>query len=215
MERLSFLILTLLFSIGSISAQLIIPEELEGRVPFEDETQKVGEFVDERKWEYIGDYWQEYFLDNKYISGVDSVFKKFNIVFVVLFARSYEFGITLYFAFLMWLFTFLWIPKFWGVFINNNLKYLTGPLSVIALAHLQIFNNISEAMFKAMFYRTGALWSFIIFVFLMVALIIYLYIGNRIVRLIESARKEKKKQELKHKVDVLEEFGETMRKMGK
>src|SRR3989344_5157591 len=96
----SFLALVLIASLHFVQAE--IPSD----VPFAQQTEQAQNFIEERKWEFIGQQWQELLLQNKFIKPVDALFHKINFAFVFLFARDYTFGLEMFFAFLWWMFTY-------------------------------------------------------------------------------------------------------------
>ncbi len=209
---LSFFIVSLLSSSGFAA----IPDN----VPFSDETQYVQEVVEQRKWEYLGEAWQELLLKNKFIGRANEVFTKMNTLFVVLFARDYSFSFEMLFVFLLWLFTLLSISQYNFFYVFNFSDYSSSPnktlnfvitlLLTSLLAHIQIFNYVSKAMFKFMFYKSSPWWSLITFIFLMVLLAVYLYINRLFGKMFGKSKEKTEREKLERRVSNQEAFNQTL-----
>lgn len=202
-----FVVFACLFIFGTFSIHALDSSGIEGQAQgVQEGVAKTQEQIDEIKTTFLGEQWRELFLRNRVISSVDSFFHKINVVFVILFARSYSFSLEMFFAFLIWLFTFLWMPKMAGVFVNGKgIKYLIGLLATIVVAQLQVFNELSKVMVKIMFYRTSTAWSVAMFIFLVVALFAYLVVSNIIAKAMKKAKEEREKRKQEHEIKILKE----------
>jgi len=213
----SLIILSLI--VGSLLSSLsfaAIPDNL----PFSNETQYVQEIVEQRKWEYLGEAWQELLLKNKFIGRANEVFTKMNPLFVVLFARDYSFSFEMLFVFLLWLFTLLsliqyrFLPRV--IEKSSNLpNYLLMITVTTLIAHIQIFNYVSKAMFKFMFYKSSPWWSLITFIFLMVLLVVYLYINRIFGKMFGKSKDDSDKEKTEQKVETQGKFIQGMKEGAK
>lgn len=167
---------------------------------------KLQEFAEGERWKYLGEEWQGILLKNKVIARFDSAFTKANVVFVILFARDYALSATLFIAFLIWLFTWLSLSGYFLFIENKGYRNLAALAITIALAHLQIFNFLSEGAFKIIFYKPEWWWSLISFILIVVAIFAYLYINKVFAAAIKKGAEAGKKRALEHRVRKQEEF---------
>jgi len=196
----------------SFSGALDLPEG----APLANETKYVQEVVDQKKWEYLGEAWQELLLDNKYIMRANALFTKMNPLFVILFAREYSFSVTMLFVFLLWLFTFLslkqykFMPKIGEGSSSEATNFVIALVATIILAHIKLFDYVAAGMFKLLFYKSSALWSLVTFVVLIILLILYLYVNLALGRYFKKKKEEKENKETRRKVSNQEEFNQTL-----
>ncbi|OIO40975.1 hypothetical protein AUJ62_03615 [Candidatus Pacearchaeota archaeon CG1_02_32_21] len=100
----------------------------------------------EAKWLYLKEEWKKILFRNKLISGVDSILKKLNPVFVVLFKESYDLV-----SFKMWIIIILW---FISSSISFDLVRLYGHLKIgwSILASLVISTILAQTYFLTLIY---------------------------------------------------------------
>ncbi len=169
-------------------------------------------FGEEEKWEYLGRQWKELLLKNKLISSVDGFFRKINFVFVVLFSRYYGFSMELFFVFLMWIFTFISLPKYFVWLKVGWQKLLAGFAGTLILAHIQVFNYLASGAFKLIFYKKSGVWVTIIYIVIFFAIIFYYFLNRYFAGMLKKSQEKKEKEELEFKVKKSEERMGKMRK---
>ena len=167
---------------------------------------KTQEQIDEIKVTFLDEQWKELFLKNKVIGAIDAFFHKINLVFVILFARSYSFSLEMFFAFLLWLTVLLFLPGYMYFMDNKWYRLLSALILTIILAQLQIFNSISLLMMKAFLYSTTWYWSLIIFFMLLVALFVLFYINKILGTKLRKTRERNKSKGFEYRVKVLEAY---------
>ncbi len=184
-----------------------IQGELQDKIgDLEKNVSKAREFTEKDKWTFIKEQWQGILLKNKYIAGVNGFFTKIDIVFVVLFAHKWELSVEMFFVFMLWIFTFLFL-KVNMFFLNVNWeKWVTAFLGVLALAHLKVFNKLSEGMFKIVFYKDAVLWKTFVFVGFFVLFVLYYKLGGVIEKWQKKRKEKKEKEKLENRVGRTEEF---------
>lgn len=175
-------------------------------------TEKMREFTEEDKWEYLS---KELLLKNKFISSIDRFFKNFNFLFVFFFAENYELSLTLVFVILLWIFFFAIFGKIIAGFstFSKPVSYIGAFLLAIILAHLKFFDFISLILFKIIFFREGIWGGLSVFIFLIVYFIILIYLEQIIWKIGRSFKKnqeEKEKWDEKFKFKVFEKRMEGM-----
>lgn len=163
-----FLALVLVSSFSFISTQENPLNPLVDQI--EDTTGQIEQTADkiqtltkeENKWAYLGEEWQAMLLKNPVVGKLDEIFKKGNIVFVVLFGRNYSLSLTLIFLIVLWLY-------FWSQFdkiISTFSTFSSGTSMVISLgmtiilAQFKFFDWVSQIIFRVVFYREGV-WGWI------------------------------------------------------
>ncbi len=181
-------------------------EQLQGTLENVSNTvDKTRDVIDNQKFDSLGAQWQELLLKNRIIGSIDEILTLIDPLFVVLFARHYSFSVTLFFAFLMWLFTLIWATQAARALVRSEFfQPLMGLIFTVLLAHLQIFNKLSEVAFKILFYKSSPLWSFMIFILLIVLLVVYLYAGRILAKYLKQARNLREQRELQQNVKNLE-----------
>ncbi len=163
---------------------------------------------------FLGGQWKELLLKNKFVAGMDEFFRKINIVFVILFSRSYDLSLELFLAFLIWFFTFLSLRRYTFVFFKQGWqKWLVSFGGVLVLAHIQLFNLLSGIIVKIMFYKKEWYWNFIILLVIFVAIVFYYFVNKYIATLLKKSREGKEKGELELKVEKGEERAKSIKKM--
>lgn len=171
-----------------------------------DTAQKTQDAIDQGKTQFLGEQWKDFLLRSKVIKAFDTFFTKINILFVILFARSYSFSIELFFALLLWVFVVLSLPGYLFVIENGNYRNVAAFVLTILLAHLQVFNALSRVIVKLYFYRVSALWSLMIFVLTIVILIVFYRINMTVCRAMRIERERNKRKGVEKRVMVLEAY---------
>lgn len=185
-----------LFSLNYVYAQ----DDLDG---FQNDSvvqgvQKLQEFTEEKKWEYLGERWKEFLLQNKFISSLDGFFKKINFLFFLFLGQDYELSLTLFFVFLIWLFFWVMFYKIIRDFssFSDPVSFIIGTALSIILAHLKFCFFLSNLLFKVIFFREG-MWRWISFFVFIILYFVFLIFLERIVWKIGRALKKSKEEKEK------------------
>lgn len=164
------------------------------------------DYIEQKRWEYIGEQWKGFFLGNSITRGIDSFFRAINVVFVVLFGHSYSLSLMMLLVFMLWLATFLSLPKYFFFIGSNGLRWLAALGATVIIAQLQIFNYISAGLYKLILFRTGTGWALGMFALILVLLAIYFALMKWLGRYIERAQEINKKKGLESRLLVLEAY---------
>jgi hypothetical protein len=216
-EKLFFVFLlgVLFFSNGVFanSHDFGLEDEAKKIQGFTDEVQDVNEAIEDENLDYLSERWQGFLLKNRFISFLDSFFQDLNIVFVVLFSRSYSLSVVMFFVSLLWIFTLFSLLGYAGFLKEDWMRWLSALAGTIVLAQTQLFNFVAEGAFKVMFYKSSTLWTFLSFFLIIVAIVIYYFINKIFADQIKAGREKMEKEELKSRVARQESFSQGVKKM--
>ncbi len=209
----AFILLALLL-FGFASAQLGgLENQVQGAAgSLEGNVTKIKEFTEKDKWDFIGSRWKEFLLKNKAIAGVDAAFTKANIVFVVLFAKSWEISIEMLFVFMIWLFTVLSLYGYFFFFNTKWIRLVGSVLGAVAFAQARVFYFISAGMYKLVFLKNGYWWNFLTFVVCIGLIVLYLKINKVISKQLENAKKKHEEHEKELEIKGIKVFQEGLSK---
>lgn len=161
------LILSILLLSSNILAQA--PEDIGNAGALDEDAQKIldaaeklKEFTEEDKFEYLGSQWKELLLKRESIAKIDTFLKSINPIFLILLSRSYTFSIELIFVIIIWLITFFSLRKYIIWFKAGWQKWGVSLLGTLLLAHIQFFNLLASIVFKLIFYKKTTYWIAII-----------------------------------------------------
>lgn len=202
-KRVCAFILLFLVLISSVNAASneSAEDNLKGIADALDEEKKT---IEEKKWDYIGEKWKEWYLSNPVMQRVDSVLQKLNPVIRVVFGEDYNFSLLFFFVVLIWIVFFVSFSEIISTFgaFGKWVSILMGLIFTILGANLKIYNSISEFAFKVVFFKEG-MWGWIFFIALVGLIIFYLSVSGKIARWFRNLKekKEKKKREEQEKTD--------------
>jgi len=201
MKKICLLALGFLF-LALVSAQL--PDNLNPDKLQNDEVvqgvQELQKTVEERRWEYLGNQWQEILLKNKYLSLLDNTFKKFNFVFFFLFGKDYSLSLALLFIVMLWLFfgvMFYKVMKDFSPF-SEPVSFVISLVFTVILSHLKVYSFLSSLIFKIIFFKQGV-WAWTSTAIVILVYFIILIYLERIIYVV--GRRFKKSKEEKEKWD--------------
>ncbi|MEM4605962.1 MAG: hypothetical protein QW103_02940 [Candidatus Pacearchaeota archaeon] len=176
------------------------------------------------KWEVLSKNWREILLRNKGIAFLDGIFKKGNIVFVVLFGRDYSLSLTLLFLIILWFYFWNQFYKILSTFstFGNSTSLIISLGMTIILAQIQFFDKISELLFKFIFYRQGV-WGWVWYLISVGAIILFSMIFSRffsslkivVLKMKEEQYRKKLLGELEEKNKFFSILAEAFREMFK
>ena len=154
-----------------------------------------GQLEDE-KWEYLSNSWRELLLKNKVIAGFDSLLHKGSIGFQALFGRPYELSFTFWTVFILWVTFFFdasYIFRSFSTFSPGISSIIAFGVTVIA-AQIGVFTNISDVIFKIIFYKSG-IWPWIWLIVLIFVLALFIGVGKLTYRFVVRRKKNQAKQQ--------------------
>jgi len=156
---------------------------------------------------------KELFLENKFISKMDTFFKKINGVFVFLFAQNYSFSLEMFFVVVLWLLTFFSLLGYAEAFIINKGYCLASSLAAtIILSWMKIFNFVSLWFVNFVFYKADSfLFSFFTFLLIFVLLFSYIYINKMFAGRIKKDKEKERQKRIEIKVATQGKFIEGMK----
>ncbi len=204
-NKIFSIVLVFLFLVSTISFSLAQNplDDFAGKIDettgkIEETGDKVQEFSrEDYKWEVLSERWKEMLLKNPIVSNLDELFKKGNIVFVILFGRDYSLSSTLIFLIIIWFYFFSQFGKIIGTFstFSSGTSVVIALGMTIILAQMKFFDWASEMIFKFIFYREGAwgwLWSLI---FIGVVILFAMGLGQFFTSLRRFSKEMKEKRE--------------------
>jgi len=161
-------------------------------------------FTEKDRAEFLAQQWKEALLKNSVINTIDSLFKKLNWVFIVLFGRSYALSIELFFSMLLWSLCLAFVHLLFHL-KKEWLNWVLGIGISMGLAQLQIFNYIASFASKFVLEASGTWWTLartaVIILFVVFLFVLNKYFGKEI----GAMRKARELHETKHRLEVLEE----------
>ena len=177
----------------------------------------VKDKIDEAKYNFLATQWKEFFLKNKFIAPVNVFFEKINIVFVILFARDWSFGLEMLFVFMIWLFTLFSLASYFRIRFKTGWKvFLLSLGGTMAFAWLRVFNYLAKGAVKIIFYKPSTVWNIVMFILLMVCIFIYLKLNKAYSKKLKDAREKREQNEktanLENKTGELENFKEGLKR---
>jgi|SRR3989339_203780 len=209
---LGFIVLISLVS-GIVSSQTDVPMDSS----IQQNVDKVQQFTESAKWDYLSQEWKNITLKNKFVSQIDSTLRKGNFVFLFLFGQNYDLSLTLLFVIIFWIFfyvNFYFILSSFSMFSKSVSSLLSLGL-VIIFAHLGFLKSLSDLVFKVIFYKEGV-WgwiSFIIFISLIFIIPgINRYITKSIQKNKDSAERKLENEERVEFKKAFEKTAEAFRK---
>lgn len=142
----------------------------------EEKLDQAKSFTDEEKWGYLGDEWRDIFLENKFISGVDSFLKDINPVFLILLGENYSLSLTLFFVLIFWIFillvVFFVIKDYLGIIEKKWICFLIGVVVSSLIAQSGAYRIMAETTFKFLFFKGGFLDYISLILFLVIILVL-------------------------------------------
>jgi hypothetical protein len=193
----SLIILILMSFVLAQESSIPSAEEIQQGETYQEITklQNISENLKEKaKWEYLGEEWQKTLLKNKTIAKFDEIFKKLNILFVILLAQEYSLSLTLLFALMIWAFTWISLNGYFQFIENEDHRILASLAATIALAHLKVFNYLAAVGVKLVLYRKEGWWTAISIILVIVAILFYYAINRIFKKMIKKGRERAKEK---------------------
>ncbi len=180
----------------NVHAQVPDPEALQNDSVVKG-VEKLQELSEEDRWQNISVQWKESLLQDQFISDIDTFLRKIDIVFVILFGRSYDLSLELLFAVILWAITFAMLPKYLLFLREKWMRYAGSFVIVVGLANTQLFNVISAGLFKLIFFKYEWYWKVIALLVVLVALIAYYIFLKFIGKYFKKGKEKKEALEVK------------------
>lgn len=157
-------------------------------------------FTEQDRAAFLAQKWKETLLMNPVIKGIDSVLKKMNWVFIILFGRSYALSIELFFSMLLWSLAFAFVHYLFH-FEKDWLNWVLGIAISTGLAQLQIFNYLSSVAGKFVLEASGTWWVLARTAVIILAVVFLFVLNKYFGKEIAAMRKARELQDLKNKVN--------------
>lgn len=180
-----------------------------GLPPSIETVKGIGEnLTDKEKREYLFSELKKIALKNKYISTIDSFFKKISFVFVVLFGEPYTLSGILLLIVILWFYFFF---KFSSILKNFSafsqaISWIMGFAITVIMAQTKILRKISEFFIWIIFYNETTWWRLLAAVIIFGALAIIYVISSMFE---EKYKKEKEKKEKEDGLRKIKEGAKT------
>ncbi|MBS3099822.1 hypothetical protein J4463_01225 [Candidatus Pacearchaeota archaeon] len=167
------------------------------------------------KWQYLQQEWTKILMQNPAVVGIDTFFKQFNIVFVILFAEQYAM-----LSPVLWLVVVLWIliaagtsDLIRGQFgMDFVISFLLGVITTVIFAQMKIFRFFAELMLKVAF--TPELWYVRLIVWLIIFAVVFaIFQGFKILsKHLKESRLAKAEKETAHRQKELKTYTDAAKK---
>lgn len=210
----AILIISLLF-VFPIILNLVSAQEVPG-LPSQlqpENVEKTKEKV-ETKWEYLQKEWRTIFLKNKYISYIDKILTKINIVFVILFGENYSLSISLLVIIILWiyfLYMFFSVLRDYSAF-SEGISFLLSFALVVIASQLKIWSKISGWIMWLLFEDKPWYASLILAIVILAALGLLLFFIKSYGSNIVENRKKNLQEEAEQKMKTIIKTGEEIEK---
>lgn len=194
-KKLGVLFVVLLIFVSNVFAQIDTSGLEKSAEDFKGEAEKIKEYTEEDKWGYLGQQWKDFFLNNKYIAGVNERLSKINFIFFFLFGQDYDFSLSLFFVVLLWIFFFLNSSEAFTLFstFNKGISYLGGFIIAVLAGHIGIYRVIVGILVKLIFIREG-IWGWVWVIIFTVLLALLILFGRTIFRYLISLKDVRKRR---------------------
>lgn len=196
-----FLIALLLFSF-LVSAETLgaVKDTLDANV---DKAENARDTLGE-KWDYLGKEWQNIFLNNSIVSGVDTSLKKVNFIFVFLFGEDYSLSLIFLLVIVFWAF---FLRFFYVVFrdfsmFDSGISLAISFASVVICAQVKIFHLISLAVLRVFFYDGAGFVLLRFLIFLLMTLLGFWWV-NKFSKSLKLGKEARAKQQEKLNREIL------------
>jgi hypothetical protein len=156
---------------------------------------------------------RELLLSNRYWKAVDDRFTQSNLLFLVLFARSWSLSFGMLFSFILWLFVLLSLISYSQVIFKRYWQRFLGAFALtIVLAHIQFFNFLTSTAGKIISYKDSIFWNVFTFLLILFLIIFCFVLYMSLNKVLKKSLDSQKKHESDHKLDVLVEENKTVRR---
>ena len=193
-----FVVLIISFFIINVHAQ--VPSGTLDPKDLEEAGEKIKEFTEKDRFEFLAEQWREILLKNKFIAPVDSFLREINIIFVILFGENYDLSLILFLVILTWIFFLLSFSSIFEAYTAFS-KWAAIAIGLgfnIIVAQLGIFRLIANGALTIAFYREG-IWRWISLILFVTAVVVFFIVARKFAQ-IEKEHK-KAKAELKQKLN--------------
>ncbi len=215
-----FLVFLLILQVSYIRAQGIqegLEEAKEGLEEGVEKVEDIKEKLEEDKWDYLGKEWKKIFLENKFVSFIDSFLTKISIVFVILFGEPYSLSLTLLFVIALWFYFFL---KFSEIFtdyssFSSSTAMVIGFALTVIFAQVKIFKKIVEFFGWLIFSQESNIWRFVIMLVIFLVMIGLYSLSSYLGKMHKKKKEEEEKGRAKEERGILHRFVETIKKFQK
>lgn len=222
MKKIGVLFLGILL-LGFLSNVLLavdadnIQDDLEEKIEkAEDASEKINEFTENDKWDYLSKEWKKVLLENKFVSSVNSFLSKINLVFIVLFGEDYNLSLVFLFVIIFWVFfliNFNVIFRDYSAFSGSIAGAIAFALTVVG-AQFGFYRKFSEIVFKLIFYKEG-IWGWIFIILFLIALGVIIALNKYFGKQVKLNREREFKEQEKIDREILHREATIWEKLGR
>ncbi|MCH7568715.1 MAG: hypothetical protein IIA87_04815 [Nanoarchaeota archaeon] len=191
--KIGVLLFLFIFVFSFVSAQAP-PLPFEDELPLANETEQIKEFVEERKWEYLGKQWKSFALNNTVIARIDNRLRVINPALFFIFGEDYDLSLLFLFVVILWIAFFVTFGEIFSLYgtFSKEISWALGFIFAVIIGHLRVYEGLSLVIFKIIFFREG-IWGWVAFVIFFILYVAFLLSIKKM--LIGIRKKIKKKRE--------------------
>jgi len=167
--------------------------------------EKITEFTEKDRWNYLGNEWQKSLLENEHIASIDAFCKKINPVFVIFLGSPYELSLSLVFMIILWILLAYTINTYLFI-VKGFTRVIVSIAITVLIAQTKILPLIASIIMKLLFFKKGAGWTTIAAVAIIGGICILVYIDKMLGASLKKSRNEQEKADLKFRVKKAETF---------
>ena len=197
-------ILTILAFISLVSAAPDSSATIE-QLQKELSLEKITEFTEKDRWNYLGNEWQKSLLENEHIASIDAFCKKINPVFGIFLGSPYELSLSLVFMIILWILLAYTINTYLFI-VKGFTRVIVSIAITVLIAQTKILPLIASIIMKLLFFKKGAGWVTIAAVAILAGICILFYIDKMLGASLKKSRNEQEKADLKFRVKKAEAF---------
>ncbi len=214
-----FSILFILAVLSFASAQVNVEQVDDISKKVEGSAEKLSDIIEKQKDDkgYLTRELTSVFTKNKIVGGIDSFFKKIDIVFVVLFGEHYALlSGKLLIVFILWVWLFFKIGDLIskGTWFSSIVSHLIALASVVILAQARVFSYMANFVLWAIFAKDAWWFRIIIALVFVIVLGILDYLERMLGRYLDAAKKAKEEAKTQLNQGAIERYAEGLEQGG-
>jgi len=206
-----FGILLLSSVLSSVMAQIpetITEEELA-------ELNKITVVADPQNWGELLESWKQSFLQNEFITGINSFFTSINVVFLVLFGENYSMSLFMFFVIVFWVFFLIQLAgilRMTSIFSKWVSMIIAFGLTIV-LAQVKLYSALSNLLFNNSFILNAESWvGALIYVGIIVLLVFLGSVSKIVEKKLEKNRELFEEEKAKFNRNILDTYVSGIRK---
>jgi hypothetical protein len=108
----------------------------------EETKEKIDDFTDNDKWEYLGKEWEKILLENPIISSIDSFFQKISFLFEIIVGMHYSLSLWFFFVILIWFYLLFNLKYLLKAFFPSGISLALSFIILLLFARLNFFDKV-------------------------------------------------------------------------